>query len=177
MPTVIALDGSVTRSDTIPKLKVVAPKLKVVKPKQFKGNYSQLGFESYKAYLNSRLWKNIRASILERDKRVCCVCRETFPRMEVHHKSYDLIVLKGLDLEQLMTICSYCHVITTYGRYIKAGKRKHIKPRPLNQTNASIESLKRIYDFAHEHEINKHRIKDLIWSGKFRKAWERLKSL
>lgn len=69
-------------------------------------NLKKLGFDSYKEYLASDLWRTIRQSVMDRDK--CCrTCRK--PAYTAHHVTYSLEVLKGEDLSQLISTCKGCH--------------------------------------------------------------------
>lgn len=67
-----------------------------------------MGFGSYKSYLNSALWKNIRKATLERDGFSCRFCgtRAT----QVHHLDYSLQALRGDSLDSLVSTCRNCHV-------------------------------------------------------------------
>ena len=66
-----------------------------------------LGFGSYASYLDSELWKSIRAKVLIRDKRRCRCCLE--PAFQVHHDSYGESTLKGDSFDRLFSICESCH--------------------------------------------------------------------
>lgn len=80
----------------------------------------RLGFTSYADYLKSRLWADIRARVMERDRRRCvmehsgegCACQAT----EVHHRRYDLLTLMGGDLSGLVAVCRTHHQQAEYGR-------------------------------------------------------------
>ena len=67
-----------------------------------------LGFASYRDYLNSDLWHSIRESVLQRDNHLCVPCGKK--ATQVHHMRYTHSVLKGLDLGGLISICGGCHV-------------------------------------------------------------------
>lgn len=66
-----------------------------------------LGFMSYKHYLASDMWKTIRGMVLKLDDGRCVVCGG--PAVNVHHNSYEIDVLIGKDLQQLMSLCRTHH--------------------------------------------------------------------
>lgn len=66
-----------------------------------------IGFNSYKHYLKSEMWKTIRGMVLKLDDGRCVVCGK--PATNVHHNSYEMDVLIGKDLRQLMSLCRYHH--------------------------------------------------------------------
>lgn len=67
----------------------------------------EIGFDSYKDYLKSNLWKNIRQEVLTRDKNNCqiCGCHGT----QVHHSRYHKNDLLGNNLKFLHCLCGECH--------------------------------------------------------------------
>jgi hypothetical protein len=71
-------------------------------------NLRQLGFESYRAYLDSPLWKNIRVRVLERAQQTCERCRKN-PARQVHHRAYDPTTLRGDSIDALTATCGGCH--------------------------------------------------------------------
>lgn len=62
---------------------------------------------SYKYYLRTALWQLIRARVMARDNETCLRCDGKAD--EVHHKSYDHIVLCGGNDNELVCLCSGCH--------------------------------------------------------------------
>lgn len=66
----------------------------------------RLGFSTYKAYLQSDLWKTIRRRVLQRngDCRRCGVVAT-----QVHHASYDRKTMTGETINSLIPCCSRCH--------------------------------------------------------------------
>lgn len=66
-----------------------------------------LGFSSYKAYLKSKLWREIRKRVFAAKGRRCvlCGCKAT----QIHHRSYDRATLLGLILTFLEPVCKRCH--------------------------------------------------------------------
>jgi hypothetical protein len=84
------------------------------KPKQIPFDYERrnkhlrvLGFTSYKEYLKSDIWFEIRNSVLQRDNSRCIICGKA--ASNVHHNSYELEVLAGAKLEFLVSLCRYHH--------------------------------------------------------------------
>lgn len=71
--------------------------------------HAVLGYSSYADYLQSDLWRTIRARVLQRDAHACRDCGVMDEPLMVHHLSYDLVVLEGHDDRQLLTVCEYCH--------------------------------------------------------------------
>lgn len=71
-----------------------------------------LGFDGYLQYLQSELWKTIRARVLARDKGVCLLCGE--PATEVHHVRYTRETLRGDDDTRLASLCRSCHYTVEY---------------------------------------------------------------
>lgn len=67
----------------------------------------ELGFASYKKYLNSPLWESIRLAVLSRDKHKCFGCGRQ--AKQVHHMAYTLDNLAGRDLSRLRSLCGGCH--------------------------------------------------------------------
>lgn len=68
----------------------------------------ELGFSTYKDYLESELWLTIRTRILERDDHKCRICRKK-KAVAVHHTTYSILVLAGKMDTQLMAVCGGCH--------------------------------------------------------------------
>lgn len=71
-------------------------------------NLKSLGFVDYPQYLESRLWKSIRQSVLVRDGFKCRKCDRSSAH-HVHHSSYDVATLRGDDLSKLHSVCDWCH--------------------------------------------------------------------
>ena len=68
----------------------------------------KMGYPSYRSYLQSSLWKRIRARVHRRDKNTCRICK-LHKSEHVHHTSYDEKTLKGETLKNLIAICADCH--------------------------------------------------------------------
>ena len=67
----------------------------------------KLGFPSYKDYLNSCLWAEIRDAILDRDNHLCRLCQAA--ARIVHHIDYSEATLRGDSLDELVSLCHGCH--------------------------------------------------------------------
>lgn len=67
----------------------------------------EMGFESYKHYLQSPLWAAIRSRVLTRDDRRCRACDAR--ASQVHHNKYTEGTLTGRDLHHLFSLCADCH--------------------------------------------------------------------
>lgn len=88
--------------------------------------WKELGFRSYDAYINSRLWWNIRQIVLERDGKCCQVCGT--PSKIVHHIDYTIIIMLGKgDQHDLITLCEPCH------NFVEQDKKISEKKTLLNQ--------------------------------------------
>lgn len=68
---------------------------------------NHIGFATYKDYLNSDMWRDIRGSVLERDRHKCKVCGS--PANQAHHKSYKKEVMLGQALNLIVSLCQFCH--------------------------------------------------------------------
>lgn len=89
-----------------------------------------LGFDSYKAYLKSDLWKSIRHKVLARDGHQCRSCARH--ANQVHHRRYSAEVLLGEALEWLQAICGRCHrgiEFTSRGKVPLADANRTLKRR------------------------------------------------
>lgn len=67
----------------------------------------RLGFQSYKKYLQSKLWKGIRSRQLKL-RAHCYACDR--PANSVHHEAYTEENLSGESLEMLKSVCRGCHL-------------------------------------------------------------------
>lgn len=65
-----------------------------------------MGFDSYKAYLASDLWKKIRSAQLAEHPN-CFGCRR--PANQVHHGKYTYCNLSGINRLHLISSCGGCH--------------------------------------------------------------------
>lgn len=100
----------------------------------------KLGFASYAAYLDSELWAGIRRRV-HRKHRKCQICLKRRAR-QVHHRNYELAVLRGDSLDGLLSICGKCHYRAEFNKdgskrpfdrveaYIAQRLRSHPKAKP-----------------------------------------------
>lgn len=70
-------------------------------------NLFKIGFESYKDYLNSELWREIRKNVLSSSRYKCGICN--CGANQVHHIDYSQDTLLGKDLSHLISVCPKCH--------------------------------------------------------------------
>lgn len=68
--------------------------------------------QKYKWYVNSSSeWKQIRDIVLDRDEHRCRCCGRTAEEapLSVHHSEYTHLFDEQEHLEDLITLCKYCH--------------------------------------------------------------------
>lgn len=66
----------------------------------------KMGFDSYYAYLDSKLWNKIRKQVLSKfPKCLCC----GYKASQIHHIEYSAKTLHGDCLHGLVSICRECH--------------------------------------------------------------------
>ena len=85
-------------------------------------NLKALGFRSYRHYLNSPMWTEIRKLAFDMHGTKCFKCSK--PATEIHHSSYDLRTLSGADLKCLHPICRECHELAEFDDKGKVSFRK-----------------------------------------------------
>lgn len=66
-----------------------------------------MGFKSYRSYLRSALWADIRRRVIERCP--TCVRCLSRPATQVHHRAYDPATMRGENLDALSPVCRGCH--------------------------------------------------------------------
>ena len=66
-------------------------------------------YATYREYLLSPEWKALRKLALKRDSYRCQHCGYIGDRLQVHHLSYDGIYTMNFHVDQLQTLCSWCH--------------------------------------------------------------------
>ena len=83
------------------------------KPQKFKqyrrreAAIRRLGFPTYRDYLASDLWREVRLRALRRDRFACRCCGDR--ATQVHHRKYEYRVMKGEVLGHLLSLCERCH--------------------------------------------------------------------
>lgn len=69
------------------------------------------GYDKYKAYLKSDAWKELKTIVLDRDHHRCRCCNRTEEEvtLSVHHNNYSHLFDEQEHLDDLITLCKYCH--------------------------------------------------------------------
>lgn len=67
-----------------------------------------LGFQNYRDYLASPLWRKIRRHIFGRAESVCECCHNA-KAVVVHHLNYDAETMAGHADDALIAVCQPCH--------------------------------------------------------------------
>jgi len=111
-----------------------------------------MGFENYKEYLESDLWKSIKSKkICEQNKCLLCSCKEN---LVIHHYDYSRDTLEGRALNNLIVLCHKCHASIEF--FIRKGKP--IK-RTLKAANGVLASKLADKAKARRHKRRPHRTK------------------
>lgn len=92
----------------------------------------RIGFDSYRDYLRSDLWRAVREKVFEAKGRACHLCGGV--ANQVHHNRYHANDLTGKRLAYLNPVCDSCHRKIEFRRGLKIGhlsavKRKYTKRR------------------------------------------------
>ncbi len=90
----------------------------------------RLGYRSYKKYLLSPLWRQIKKRVCKPGTE-CVVCERE--ATEVHHKEYSEKVLLGEDDSKLVPLCRWCH------QFLEFDDRG--EKRTLDQANSVLEMM------------------------------------
>ncbi len=67
---------------------------------------------TYREYLQTTEWKQLRQRTLERDGGICRLCRK--PATCVHHSNYNEKTLAGDHIIPLFSLCDNCHVFVEF---------------------------------------------------------------
>lgn len=67
----------------------------------------RIGYQSYKQYLESDLWKKIRQSVMDAYKNTCVICKRR--ATQAHHVEYSYPSLIGKSPWYLVALCENCH--------------------------------------------------------------------
>ena len=87
----------------------------------------ELGFQNYKYYLSSELWRNdIRPRVIDE-----------YNDLEIHHLEYSKHNLLGKSLDGMIVLCRKCHKRAEFTRAIGGGKHK----RSLREANEYITDI------------------------------------
>ena len=63
---------------------------------------------SYKSFLKSRYWIEVKKRILKRDGYKCVLCGSTL-ELNIHHNTYKNFKNEHRHLNDLSTLCNNCH--------------------------------------------------------------------
>lgn len=72
----------------------------------------EMGYQSYKEYLQTALWQSIRARVLC-ENQTCQMCNKETSTI-VHHLKYDKATLSGKSIKRLRALCEICHHIIEF---------------------------------------------------------------
>lgn len=92
---------------------------------------ADLGYPTYKAYLESSLWNAIRQRVLSKLGRGCYVCG--FTARTIHHRQYAREVLTGDTLDGLTPLCKECHNKIEFAENLKLS---------LSEANTRLDAMK-----------------------------------
>src|SRR5690606_23726711 len=102
----------------------------------------QLGFNSYREYLESDLWQGIRERVFEKQGANCKRCGER--ATQIHHRRYSHDVLSGESLSGLTPICRSCHQFIEFkadgqkGSLYSANRKLDGKPSAAKRSRPGI---------------------------------------
>jgi hypothetical protein len=91
-------------------------KVKHAQVKQKDGDIKHAGFptikaketKNYNVFLKGKYWEMIRNAVVLRDDNKCMGCGTSL-ELHVHHKTYTNHLNEHNHLEDLITLCKYCH--------------------------------------------------------------------
>jgi hypothetical protein len=87
----------------------------------------KMGFASYRDYLASRVWKQIRETVLSETPR--CQCCDGGLATAVHHVVYDFKTMRGRARHNLVAICDGCHFSIEFKGNSKVNSCKAVNNR------------------------------------------------
>ncbi len=93
----------------------------------------ELGFKTYKQYLRSDLWQNVREKVFRLNGRQCWCC--TKKAKVIHHLKYTKRSLTGKSVDNLVPLCRKCHY--------KIHFKKNGAKRSTNESLHVFKSIKR----------------------------------
>jgi len=98
----------------------------------------KMGFQNYRYYLSSHLWKKeIRPRVLEKYKSKCILCKKKCTKPDVHHLQYNDAILSGESLDGMIVLCRRCHKKSEFNKPYSDKKEK----RSLEQVNSYIADM------------------------------------
>lgn len=105
-----------------------------------------LGFATYADYLKSAMWRRIAAEAYSTHGRNCLLCRNASETL--HHISYGMLVLMGLNLKPIVPLCNSCHYRV---EFFRNGKK-----RKLVQAQTAFNKLFKNTKQKEERRISRH---------------------
>ena len=93
---------------------------KARKPRRRGGRFA--GYNTYREYLKSDLWQDIRERVLDAADRTCQLCGSV--ATQVHHRHYGHRTLKGKTLAHLLAVCGGCHMLIEFDGETKRTARQ-----------------------------------------------------
>lgn len=95
-----------------PKKKKKKKKVKIVSYAERNAILLRTGYATYRDYLKSELWVDIKTKILTACNHRCRLCREH--TNTVHHTNYNRRTLEGKNFRFLVPLCNGCHYKTEF---------------------------------------------------------------
>jgi len=83
---------------------------------------ARMGFGSYRDYLNSDLWRDIRRKVFAAKGSRCRICRKK--ATELHHHRYHGNDLAGIKTKFIHPVCRACHISIEFDGGKKRDMRK-----------------------------------------------------
>ena len=66
-------------------------------------------YDTYREYLRSQEWKDLRRLVFKRDNYRCVRCGYIGTKKQCHHTDYRGIETMSFSIDQLETVCHLCH--------------------------------------------------------------------
>ena len=106
----------------------------------------------FEQYQNPR-WQKIRLAIFERDDWACTSCGESTEQLHVHHDKYTSRVPWLEPMENLRTVCGYCHEKLHPNRKGNENDSEHQTPKRDHNQASSPDRPRR------------HHVRPVCWNG------------
>ena len=98
----------------------------------------KMGFQNYRYYLSSQLWKEeIRPKVISEYDSKCMLCNKKCTKPDVHHLQYSEANLSGESLDGMIVLCRRCHKKAEFSKPYSKKKKK----RSLEQVNSYIADM------------------------------------
>jgi len=82
------------------------------------GSTNLWSYGNYRQYLRSDQWNNVRLTTIQRDHFKCTRCGSS-RKLQVHHKTYVNVFFESDHLDDLETLCKYCHELVNHRPILK----------------------------------------------------------